>query len=119
LFSKPTRWDERSRVVVSSPMLDIRSTDVNIPVRRFSGEKSNVVTFLPKQDIEKDSSSAYKAHCVSTTPTEVDVHAVALLVSGDDDDLVYEKHDKFWIMAAEDTSQYVRKVQVINLRTYV
>ena len=118
LVSRPSRWDKRGdRVVVQSPVIEIRNTDIRIPVKRFSGEEDNSVEFLPRKDIEKDASVVYDKERVSKIPVWVDAHGVAVLDSSPEDELEYRRNDKFWIHVGASTSQHQTTVPVINLRT--
>jgi hypothetical protein len=119
LVSKPSRWKQKSqRVVVQSPMLTISKTVLEVPVRRFNGEEENVVCFLPKQDIEKDTSSIYEKEQVSKVTSMVDAHGVALFDSTPPDDFMYCRGHRFWICIGTNWSGYDKSVPVINLDTY-
>lgn len=61
LIAKPKRWGQKGgQQLVQSPMLEISSTISQVPVRHFDGEVQNFVCFIPRTDIEKDSSDAYE-----------------------------------------------------------
>lgn len=118
LVSQPSRWKQKSqRVVVQSPMLNISKTILEVPVRRFNGEEENSVCFLPKQDIEKDTSSIYEKAQVSKATSWVDAHGVALFDSTPSDDFMYYRGHRFWICIGTNTSGYYTSVPVINLQT--
>lgn len=118
LVSKPSRWRQKSpRVVVQSPMLTISKTVLEVPVRRFNGEEENVVCFLPKQDIEKDTSSIYEKEKVSKGTSWVDAHGVALFDSTPSDNFMYCRGHRFWICIGTNTNGYDTRVPVINLET--
>ncbi|CZR58444.1 uncharacterized protein PAC_08336 [Phialocephala subalpina] len=118
LIAKPKRWGQKSeRVVVQSPM-SISNTASEVPVRRYNGEEQNFVCFIPRSDIEKDSSDAYEKSQVSRDTSSVNVHGVALFDSSPSDDFSYKYGDKFWILIAVETNGYEECVPVINLRTF-
>jgi hypothetical protein len=119
LVSQPSRWKHKSqRVVVLSPMLNITKAILEVPVRRFNGEEDNSVCFLPKQDIEKDTSSIYEKAQVSQLTSCVDAHGVALFDSAPSDDFMYCRGHRFWICIGTNWSGYDKSVPVINLHTY-
>jgi hypothetical protein len=119
LISQPSRWRQKGeRVVVQSPMLKISKTVLDVPVRRFNSEEYNAVCFIPKQDIEKDSSNIYDKAQVSKTTKWVDAHGVALFDSSPYDQIAYIRGDKFWICIGASTKDYDENVPVINLRTF-
>ncbi|KAH8601648.1 hypothetical protein B0O99DRAFT_501216, partial [Bisporella sp. PMI_857] len=118
LVSRPSKWSQKScRVVVQSPVLNIRNTDTEIPVKRFSGEDDNSVCYLLRQDIERDASHIYDKECVSKAEVRIDAHGVAISDSVSSEELAYKRGDKFWIYVGSSTSQYTTTVPVINLRT--
>lgn len=117
LISKPSRWHQKGeRVVVQSPMLNISKTVLEVPVRRYNGLEQNSVCFLPRQDIEKDTSSIYDKAKVSTAPSWVDAHGAALFDSSPYDDFSYLRGHQFWICLGPNTG-CGDTVPVINLRT--
>jgi hypothetical protein len=120
LVSQPSRWggQKGERTVVQSPVLKISKNVLEVPVKRYLGEQQNSVCFIPTDDIEKDSSSAYERNQVSKTPSWVDAHGVALFDSRDCDSLEYSQSDRFWIFIEANTGHNTeRQVPVINLRT--
>lgn len=118
LVSQPSRWRQKGeRVVVHSPMLKMPKTVLDVPVKRFNGEEDNSACFIPKQDIEKDTSSIYDKAKVSTTTSWVDAHGVALCASSPDNQFGYERGHKFWICIGANTNGYDEVVPVINLQT--
>jgi hypothetical protein len=120
LISRPSRWKQKGeRVVVQSPMLQISKAVLNVPVKRYNGEADNAVCFIPKQDIEKDTSSIYDKAKVSTAISWVDAHGVALFNSSPHDQIAYRHNVRFWICIGANTNEYDETIPVINLRTYV
>jgi hypothetical protein len=121
LVSQPSRWSQRGdRVVVQSPVLKIDTVSV-VPVKRFKGgggEEDNSVCFLPRKDIEKDSSSVYENSRVKKTSSFVGAHGAALCDSAPDDEFQYKYGAPFWIMIGANTSKYQTTVPVINLHTF-
>lgn len=118
LISQPSRWRQKGeRVVVQSPMLQLPKTVLVVPVKRFNGAEQNSVLFLPRQDIEKDTSSIYDKAKVSTSTSWVDAHGVALFDSSPHDNFAYRRGHQFWIYVDADIP-YDDCVPVINLRTY-
>jgi hypothetical protein len=119
LISQPSRWRQKSeRVVVQSPMLQISKTVLDVPVKRFNGEEENSVCFIPKQDIEKDTSSIYEKAQVSKATSWVDAHGVALFDSSVHDKFAYCRGHRFWICIGSNMNGYDDIVPVINLKTY-
>jgi hypothetical protein len=119
LVSQPSRWRQKSeRVVVQSPMLKITESVSVVPVKRYKGEEENSVCFIPKEDIEKDTSKIYDKTRVSTGTSWVDAHGVALFDSSVHDQIIYLRGDPFWICIGASTKGYEQIVPVINLRTY-
>ncbi|KAH9223233.1 hypothetical protein DL95DRAFT_353302 [Leptodontidium sp. 2 PMI_412] len=119
LVSQPSRWQQkRDRVVVQSPMLNIPKDVSLVPVKRFNGEEQNLVCFLPRADIERDSNDTYQRLHVSKTPSSIEAHGTALCDSSPSDDFMYIQSDRFWIYVSSSTDGYKDKVPVINLRTY-
>ena len=111
----PSRWAQNGeRVVVQSPMLKITDSALEVPVKRYNGEGQNSVHFIPKHDIEKDTSSIYDNANVSTTESWVDAHGVALFESTLGDNLTYHRGDRFWLSIDTNTSCEVA-VPVVNL----
>lgn len=118
LVSQPSRWKQRGdRVVVQSSMLTIPNNVTHVPVKRYNGEEQNSVCSLPREDIEKDSSSVYEKSQVATTVSWVDAHGVALVDNSISDEFKYRRNDKFWICIGSKTNDYTATVPVINLRT--
>ncbi|KAN0122997.1 hypothetical protein V8E51_001323, partial [Hyaloscypha variabilis] len=119
LVSQPSRWRKKGdRVVVQSPMLEISKPVLEVPVRRFNGEEQNSVCFIPKQDIERDTSSLYDKENLSKATVWVDAHGVALLDSSVHSQFAYRQGDRFWICIGANTNSYGEIVPVINLRTF-
>jgi hypothetical protein len=119
LVLQPSRWNQRGdRVVVQSPITNITDDVSHVPVKRFSGEEDNSVCFIPRTDIEKDTSDIYFKSYVNTTPSVIDAHGVALFDSAPGDEFEYRRTDRFWIWVGPDTDKYKTTVSVINLRTY-
>jgi hypothetical protein len=119
LISQPSRWSQKSgRVVVQSPMRDISKTVLLVPVKLYNGEEQNSVCFIPKQDIEKDTSDVYDKFQVSKTTSWVDAHGVALFDSSVHGQISYRQGDRFWICIGANTDGYDKVVPVINLRTF-
>ena len=117
LVSRPSRWTKSdNRIVVQSPVLQIRNSDIRVPLKRCSREDDNAVEFLPVTDIEKDASYIYDKERVCKTPVCVNAHGVALSDSNSDE-LAYRRNDKFWIYVGASTDQYKTTVPVINLKT--
>lgn len=105
------------RVVVQSPACNTAGFS-QVPVRHFHGQQQNSVFFVPKTDIERDSSNAYEKAQVSQEISPVNAHGVALFQSVPADKFHYRKGDKFWISTGPITDHYEDTVPVINLRTY-
>jgi hypothetical protein len=119
LVSQPSRWRQKGeRVVVQSPMLEISKTVSVIPVKRYNGEEQNSVCFIPKEDIEKDTSNVYDKARVSKATSRVNSHGVALFDSSIHDQFAYKRDDRFWICIGANTNGYDQIVPVINLRTF-
>ncbi|KAH7342369.1 hypothetical protein BKA65DRAFT_290646 [Rhexocercosporidium sp. MPI-PUGE-AT-0058] len=119
LVSQPSRWHQKGqRVVVQSPMLNIPKDVSFVPVKRFNGEEQNLVCFLPRTDIERDSNDAYQRLHVSRTPSSIEAHGTAICDGDPSDDFLYIQNDRFWIHVNSSTDGYNDKVPVINLRTY-
>jgi hypothetical protein len=119
LVANPSKLARKGdRQVVQSPMLDITnmSTKQLVPVRCFRGIEENVVCYLPKGDIEKDSSIAYRKAFVSTVPKIINAHGIALCDS--EDGFEYKRGDHFWIISSGNPKEGEVEVPVINLENY-
>lgn len=116
LTRKSSRWAQKGdRVLVHSPMLDI-STAEQVPVRRYNGVEENCVCFLPKQDIEKETSKAYRRALISRDTEVVEAHGAALVDSPPGKEFEYCRGDRFWILNPSDADN--ANISVINLRTF-
>jgi hypothetical protein len=104
--------------MVLSPMLNIPKYVSYVPVKRCNGEEQNSVCFIPRQNIERDSSYVYEKEHVTMATSEVDAHGVALFDSILDLGLKYKCGDGFWIHIGAQTSAYGNTIPVINLRTF-
>ncbi|KAK0121602.1 hypothetical protein ONS95_009891 [Cadophora gregata] len=119
LIPQSSRWQKkRERVVVQSPMLNITKDVSLVPVRRFNGEQQNAVCFLPRTDIEKDTSDTYQRLHVNKSSSSIEAHGVAICDSSPSNDFSYCRNDRFWIHVDSKTEEYKHTVPVINLRTY-
>ncbi|KAF4632495.1 hypothetical protein G7Y89_g5625 [Cudoniella acicularis] len=120
LVPKPSRWSQKSeRVVVHSPMLQIPETALYVPVKRYvCGQEDNAVCFLPREDIEDESSDIYENVQASRQASWSEAHGVALMDSSPDDELQYQRGDCFWVCIGSNTNGFDTKVPVINLRTF-
>ncbi|KAL2076020.1 hypothetical protein VTL71DRAFT_963 [Oculimacula yallundae] len=119
LVSKPSRLQQkRGRVVVQSPLLNITKDVLFVPVRVLHGKEYNLVCYLPRADIERDSSDAYRRQHASNTPSFIEAHGSAICDSDPSDNFVYSQNDRFWIYVDSKTNEYIDKIPVINLRTF-
>lgn len=89
-----------------------------VPVKRYNGEEQNSVCFIPKQDIEKDTSDVYDKAQVTKVTSWVDAHGVALSDSSVHEQIAYRRGDQFWICIGASSNGYDEVVLVINLRTF-
>ena len=96
-------------------MLNISSA-THVPVRRFNSDCENEVYFLPKADIENDTSKAYGAAHITMDSRLVPAHGVALVDSASNGDLQYRMCDKFWISSSGEEQK--AHIQVVNIRTF-
>lgn len=105
-------------MIVYSPMFPIPKDASLVPVKR-SRDEENSVCFLPKGDIEKDSSRIYEKMQISRAPLFVDAHGVAIM-DGFDDGFRFSRGDRFWIHIGCNTEHYkmTGTVPVINLETF-
>jgi hypothetical protein len=120
LVSQPSRWRKKSdRVVVQSPMLQISKPILEVPVRRFNGEEQNSVCFIPKQDIERDTSSIYEKEQSQQSDsrglmlTVLPCLTVLFIVN-----LHTVEETDFGSALRANTNSYGDIVPVINLRTF-
>lgn len=117
LISSPSRWGQKGqRVTAYSPMFPIPNDVSHVPVKRCSKDEEDSVCFLPKTDIEKDSSKIYRKMRINPKPLFVDAHGVAI-VDGLEDGFKFSRGDKFWIYIGSNTKHYnmAGMVPVINL----
>ncbi|PQE19008.1 C6 zinc finger domain protein [Rutstroemia sp. NJR-2017a WRK4] len=119
LVSKPSKLARSGiRQVVQSPVIDLtKASTVSVPVRCFRGPEENIVCYLPKRDIEKDSSIAYEKACVSRVLRRVNAHGTAICDS--EDDFQYKCGNHFWIISSGSPKEGEDEVQVVNLETYM
>lgn len=118
LIAAPSRLGQKGqRVVVQSPMIHIPKSATHVPVRRFHGEEENSVLFIPKSDIEKDSSIVYERVKVLKSTTYVDAHGVALYDSAPSSKFQYKKGHKFWICISASADEGT-EAPVVNLETF-
>jgi hypothetical protein len=96
LVRNPSRWKQKGqRVIVYSPMLHIPKEVSHVPVKRFSHDEDNSVCFMPKCDIEKNSSKIYERMQVGRAPSFIDAHGIAIANNSPSDGFRYRRGDRF------------------------